>query len=91
MPFYELEHLMDIWFLLDIIVTFNTGYCSKGQKIIRRKSIIRHYSHTWFIFDLLAALPFNYIFIKLYAQIEDIGEDPNNLNCTYICEIIWYL
>jgi hypothetical protein len=56
------EALMDIFFMFDLVLNFATGYYKKGNVIMKRGPIIRHYLRTWFIFDLLATFPFNWIF-----------------------------
>ncbi|NXK48248.1 KCNH8 protein, partial [Chauna torquata] len=55
-----------ILFLLcqaDIILNFRTTYVSKsGQVIFEARSICIHYVTTWFIIDLIAALPFDLLY-----------------------------
>ena len=44
-------------FIADILVQFNTGFYRLGKTITRRSSIALRYLKSWFIPDLLAALP----------------------------------
>ncbi|OBS67694.1 hypothetical protein A6R68_03765, partial [Neotoma lepida] len=46
-----------------IILNFRTTYVSKsGQVIFEARSICIHYVTTWFIIDLIAALPFDLLY-----------------------------
>lgn len=47
----------------DIVLNFRTTYVSKsGQVIFEARSICIHYVTTWFIIDLIAALPFDLLY-----------------------------
>lgn len=43
-----------------IVLNFVTGYYKKGNVVMRRGPIIRHYLRTWFIFDFIATIPFTW-------------------------------
>nr|XP_033786562.1 potassium voltage-gated channel subfamily H member 8 [Geotrypetes seraphini] len=54
---------VEILFIIDIILNFRTTYVSKsGQVIFEARSICIHYVTTWFIIDLIAALPFDLLY-----------------------------
>ncbi|XP_053121378.1 potassium voltage-gated channel subfamily H member 8 [Hemicordylus capensis] len=54
---------VEILFIIDIILNFRTTYVSKsGQVIFEARSICIHYVTTWFIIDLVAALPFDLLY-----------------------------
>ncbi|MEW8144102.1 MAG: ion transporter, partial [Candidatus Thiodiazotropha endolucinida] len=53
-------------FLADIIIKFNTGIMIRQELVTNRKTIAIHYLRGMFIFDLIAALPFSWIFA--YSQ-----------------------
>ncbi|XP_069504986.1 voltage-gated delayed rectifier potassium channel KCNH8 isoform X2 [Ambystoma mexicanum] len=54
---------VEILFIIDIILNFRTTYVSKsGQVIFEAKSICIHYVTTWFVIDLIAALPFDLLY-----------------------------
>uniref|UniRef100_H3A9X7 Potassium voltage-gated channel subfamily H member 8 n=2 Tax=Latimeria chalumnae TaxID=7897 RepID=H3A9X7_LATCH len=54
---------VEILFIIDIILNFRTSYVSKsGQVIFEARSICIHYVTTWFIIDLIAALPFDLLY-----------------------------
>ena len=52
---------MDVTFMIDVIVTFNTGFYKKGYLVMKRKDIILNYIKTWFILDLLASFPYAWV------------------------------
>ena len=52
------EILITILLFVDIVINFYSQVYSKGKLIRNRKEIARHYLRTFFIFDLLAAIPF---------------------------------
>jgi hyperpolarization activated cyclic nucleotide-gated potassium channel 2 len=56
------ETILDVAFMIDILVTFNTGFYKKGYLVMKRKEIIKYYLKTWFILDLLASFPYSWIF-----------------------------
>lgn len=48
----------------DIILNFCTTYVSKsGQVVYESRSICIHYVTTWFFVDLVAALPFDLLYV----------------------------
>lgn len=63
---------MDVIFILDIVVTFNSGYYKKGVKILDRRWITFNYLKSWFLIDVLASFPYNYT-VELI-----LTDDPNS-------------
>lgn len=59
--FYFFETTIDVFFLLEIFVTFNTGYLKKGNLEMERKYIILNYMRTWFFMDLFASFPYSWV------------------------------
>lgn len=51
-------------FSADIIVTFFTTITVDGQEITSKKIIALKYLRSWFIVDLIAAIPFDYIYAE---------------------------
>lgn len=52
--------LMPAYFPTDIVLNFRTTFVSKsGQVVFAPKSICLHYVTTWFLLDVIAALPFD--------------------------------
>ena len=56
--------MTNVWFLIDILITFNTGFCEKGMIIMNRKQIAINYLKKWFVFDLLSTIPYNWILLN---------------------------
>ncbi|NXP17930.1 KCNH4 protein, partial [Scytalopus superciliaris] len=55
---------VEMLFILDIILNFRTTYVSQsGQVVYDPRSICIHYMATWFFVDLIAALPFDLLYI----------------------------
>ncbi|KAL3668555.1 hypothetical protein V7S43_006638 [Phytophthora oleae] len=56
------ETFLDVFFLIDIILTFNTAVEKEGSIRYNRRLVAEKYLKTWFAIDLVAALPYGYIF-----------------------------
>ncbi|KAK2829592.1 hypothetical protein Q7C36_017582 [Tachysurus vachellii] len=55
---------VEMLFILDIVLNFRTTYVGPaGQVVYDARSICIHYSATWFILDLIAALPFDLLYV----------------------------
>jgi hypothetical protein len=52
------ELLIDICFMLDIFVQFNTAFYKRGTLIFDRVEITRNYLATWFVPDFVASFPY---------------------------------
>ncbi|KAJ0398966.1 hypothetical protein P43SY_008192 [Pythium insidiosum] len=55
------EQILDMFFLIDIAVTFNTAIELDGSIRFSRRVAAKTYVTSWFIIDLVAALPYDYI------------------------------
>ena len=62
--FNVIDSMTNVWFLIDILITFNTGFCEKGIIIMNRKQIAINYLKKWFVFDLLSTIPYNWILLN---------------------------
>ncbi len=72
---------MDVSFMMDIVVTFNTGFYKKGYLVMKRKDIILNYCKTWFFLDLLASFPYSWVISNEDTEEEsDDGTGTNNNN-----------
>ena len=60
-PILIFEDIMDVSFMLDIIITFNTGFYKKGYLVMKRKDIVKNYFKTWFFIDLVASFPYSWV------------------------------
>ena len=63
---------MDSCFMLDIVVTFNTGFYKKGYLVMKRKEIIINYIKTWFILDMLASFPYSWVMDNDEDQTDEV-------------------
>ena len=59
LPIFDI--ICDLWFILDLVLSFNTGYKEKGILHMERKQIIVNYMKGWFIFDLASSIPYSWI------------------------------
>jgi hyperpolarization activated cyclic nucleotide-gated potassium channel 2 len=59
---YVFESIIDVSFMMDIVVTFNTGFYKKGYLVMKRRDIILNYIKTWFLLDVLASFPYAWVF-----------------------------
>jgi hypothetical protein len=56
-------YLIDLFFIVDIILNFNTSYRVAGKEIIQFKETKRRYLKANFIPDLIATIPFDLLFL----------------------------
>lgn len=52
---------MDVLFMLDVPLNFNTGYYSKRSLIMQRRQIAIDYLKYWFWIDLFSSIPYTWI------------------------------
>lgn len=43
----QVEIILDILFIFDLLLNFNTGIYLRGMLIMRRKKVVNHYLKTW--------------------------------------------
>ncbi|XP_066586736.1 potassium voltage-gated channel subfamily H member 8 isoform X2 [Prorops nasuta] len=69
--------VVEALFIIDIVLNFRTTYVSrKGEVVSNSKSIALNYVKSWFFVDLVAALPFDF----LYASDVYSGEESGHGN-----------
>ena len=56
------ELIIEIFFLFDMVLIFNTAYYHKGTLVKNRPKIFTNYVKFWFWIDLLSILPFDIFF-----------------------------
>ncbi len=67
---------VDIFFLIDVIVNFRTGYFQEDSRLVLdEKKIAIRYIKGWFVLDLFTSIPFSHI-----AQAATTGSSKNNGN-----------
>ncbi|GAA50016.1 potassium voltage-gated channel subfamily H member 7 [Clonorchis sinensis] len=65
-----IEILVDIMFLVDILINFRTTYVNKNDEVVSHpRRIATHYLKGWFFVDLVAAIPFDLVFINLKDKV----------------------
>ena len=57
----NIDIAVDCFFIVDIFLSFQTGYYAQGLLVKKRKEIARHYVKQWFFFDVLASFPYDWI------------------------------
>lgn len=67
---FELDLIIDLFFLADVALNFNIAYYKRGTLVTRRRRIVRKYLKTWFALDLIASIPYTW-FITVSAGISD--------------------
>lgn len=56
-----IDTAVDLYFIIDLVLNCFTAFDNFGIRETRHKQIIQHYMRTWFLFDLVACLPVQYI------------------------------
>ena len=69
------NQIIDFIFIVDIVVSFNTSYYDQkaSEFSMSRKAIAWNYIKSWFIIDVLAVIPFEFI-LKNWVANTDLGE-----------------
>ena len=58
---FYFEIVIDICFMVDLVLNFNTGANIKGKIYMDRVSIAKDYLSGWFWIDLLSSTPYTWI------------------------------
>ena len=59
------DTIIDVFFFIDILVTFNSSYYDQDMKlVINRKVIVMNYLKTWFLIDVVSCIPFQFFLEK---------------------------
>jgi hyperpolarization activated cyclic nucleotide-gated potassium channel 2 len=82
------EVVVTVFFLTDIIISFNTGFYDKGSLVIKRRQIIKSYLKLWFWIDLLATFPYTWIIESIYPPSSESTNDSDVYNAPKIIRII---
>ncbi|KAF4678076.1 Potassium voltage-gated channel sub H member 5 [Perkinsus chesapeaki] len=80
-PAYEVfEHIVTVFFIIDILVNFSTGY-QKANGIIEMgaKEAALHYLKGWFILDLIASFPYAWMMTAIGGTDSAGARGPNLL------------
>lgn len=58
-PIVILDYIVDVMFIIDIFINFRTTFVDDNDEVVSNPCRIAiHYFKTWFIIDLVAAIPF---------------------------------
>lgn len=63
---YVIDKIIDLFLLVDIVLTFLTPTYHKHEMTFRLKTIVKEYLLGWFILDFIALIPFEEIFWLVY-------------------------
>ena len=55
------EFVISVFFLMDILMSFNTGFYYKGKLMTTRKRIVHHYLELWFWVDIMCSFPYSWV------------------------------
>jgi len=58
-PWSWVEFAVNMFFMVDIIFNFNTGFVEEERFIVSRRQIAKRYAAGWFWMDLLTSIPFD--------------------------------
>ena len=76
--FFVLDLFVDVYFLLDIALSFRTAfYNHQGDLEYYPGQIIKHYVSTWFPVDLMGSAPVNYIVLVMELDANSQGYKSN--------------
>lgn len=74
-----------ILFSIDIILNFFTTVVEDGQEITSRKEIAKRYLSSWFIVDLVSAMPLDFIFAQgWYSELNNVARAMRLFSPRYI-------
>jgi len=84
--------MIDISFIMDIFVQFNTGFYRKGNIIYSRKEVCWNYILTWFFIDLVASFPYNYLIVEeVDAAESSLNKAPQLLRLAKMARFLRFL
>ena len=70
-----LEATINIIFIIDILINFNTAFYKKGNLVTSRKTIALNYLKFWFWLDLVASFPYDWMMLAITGN---DSEDSSN-------------
>ena len=59
---FHFEFTIDVCFMVDVLLNFNTGILKKGMILMTHKAIICEYLSFWFWVDVISSTPYTWIF-----------------------------
>ena len=58
---FTFQMFVDIFFVIDLVLNFRTGFVEKGKIILDTEKIAGKYLRTYFIFDFVASIPYDLV------------------------------
>jgi hypothetical protein len=75
---FYLDIVIDVMFIIDIFLNFNTGFYLKGQLVMKREAIIKDYLAMWFWVDLVSSTPYTWLLaLSQGIGLREIEADDN--------------
>jgi hypothetical protein len=56
-----LDFVINLGFMIDIIVSFNTAFYIRGNLVLNRREIAKKYFKSWFLVDLISTFPYEWL------------------------------
>ncbi|CAD8084238.1 unnamed protein product [Paramecium sonneborni] len=89
--FYDIcNQIMDYYFLVDIIVSFLTGYYYKGNLITSYRKVFWNYFSTWFWLDLISSFPYDMV-IELTLKSDSAESLQRNSQILKIVRVVRFI
>ncbi|CAH1375325.1 potassium voltage-gated channel subfamily H member 8 isoform X2 [Tenebrio molitor] len=86
-PSVIMDVLVEALFFIDILLNFRTTYVNrKGEVVSNWRAISLNYLRTWFIVDMLAALPFDLLY-ALYGEEKSSPFQPHLIKLTRLLRL----
>ncbi|KAE9091067.1 hypothetical protein PF002_g17844, partial [Phytophthora fragariae] len=73
---------LETFYLLNLLLSFNTAYVKQGVLVTSRTRIARNYVRTWFVFDLVSALPIQAIHCMWYQSVHSVHGAARGIQIT---------
>ena len=72
-----IDSIVDFFFFCDLVLNFFFAYYDEDEELIfDRIKIAKRYLKTWFIIDLIAIIPFNFIYERDYSSLSRLARLP---------------
>jgi hypothetical protein len=81
-----LEFLVNVVFMCDIAINFNTAYFAKGAFVTNRRKIAKRYMQFWFWADVISTFPYSWIAGNFLSEPSDSNKAASS--ATQIIKLI---
>jgi len=72
-----LDNIQNIFFLIDICLNFHTAYYHDGTLVFDQKKIVNNYLRGWFLIDLIASVPYEWLDGDIWDAEHTSSEDTS--------------